>query len=367
MNRRTKIGLAVGALAAVTVGAAVVVTSNGDNESTAPPALTAAARGSAVATVTATGNILTGGDLGVDFPSGGRLTEVSVHPGDHVTKGQVLARVDDRVAKDGVSAAEVGLAAMTAKGGTQAELAAAQANLTAAHAVLDAASLIAPAEGTVTAVANKVGERVGSSVPTGGEAAVTGAPTGGATTPGAGPLAAPASFISLSPVADLRVRAGFSEVDAVNLAVDEPATVTFDALPGVKIAGKVASVSPSGIVVNNVVTFLATVLLPSPPPRARPGMTSQIQVQVGERHDVLLVPNSAIATQAGTSDVYVMQGDQLVARPVTLGFKGDDASEIIGGLTDGEKFATSGAPISSDPGDPNDAKDQKPTPKLGGP
>ena len=53
-----------------------------------------------------------------------------------------------------------------------------------------------------------------------------------------------------------------------------------------------------------------------------------------------MVPNEAVLTQAGTSRVYVVNGDHVEERIVTLGQQADTLIEIATGLKAGEKVAT---------------------------
>jgi multidrug resistance efflux pump len=77
------------------------------------------------------------------FEQTGRVAEVLVHEGDRVVAGQLLARLDDRVARAGVARAEAALAAAEARrdlalrGPRAEEVRAAQAEARAARAVLD--------------------------------------------------------------------------------------------------------------------------------------------------------------------------------------------------------------------------------------
>ncbi|MDQ1487308.1 MAG: HlyD family secretion protein [Actinomycetota bacterium] len=84
--------------------------------------------------------------LSVDFDAGGRVTAVLVKPGDHVGKGQVLARVDDTDAQASLTQAKAGLTSAQAQldklkaGGTPEETAQSNIALAQAQAAIDAAT-----------------------------------------------------------------------------------------------------------------------------------------------------------------------------------------------------------------------------------
>ncbi len=80
-----------------------------DDEAAAAPDTTAVSRGQVVRSVSASGNVVSPSDVGVDFAAGGELTVVYVREGERVRKGQVLARVDSADAQDQIDSAEASL------------------------------------------------------------------------------------------------------------------------------------------------------------------------------------------------------------------------------------------------------------------
>lgn len=114
-------------------------------ESTAAPDTTEVSRGQVVSTVSASGNVVAARDVGVDFPTGGRLTEVLVEEGERVEQGQLLARVDADDARDQVSSAEASLRqargqlAALDSGPSEEDLAAQDASVAQAAASVDTA------------------------------------------------------------------------------------------------------------------------------------------------------------------------------------------------------------------------------------
>ncbi|ETK30853.1 hypothetical protein MPTA5024_38190, partial [Microbispora sp. ATCC PTA-5024] len=99
------------ALAAVVVASVVAVTTAGGSPAVAPVSLAAAARGTVTSYVSAAGNTVDDGVRDLAFGAEGTVEKVYVKPGDKVEKGQVLARVDDTVAREDYDAAKAALAA----------------------------------------------------------------------------------------------------------------------------------------------------------------------------------------------------------------------------------------------------------------
>ena len=78
--------------------------------SSAPTRTATVQRGVVLTTVSAAGSVASAGDVAANFQTSGTLTVVRVKPGQHVVKGQVLARVDSLSARQAVAEAEANLA-----------------------------------------------------------------------------------------------------------------------------------------------------------------------------------------------------------------------------------------------------------------
>ena len=101
----------------------------------------------------------------------------------------------------------------------------------------------------------------------------------------------------------LEVVSGFAEADATKIAVGQPATITFPALPDIEVAGKVTAVSSTSTVVSNVVTYNETIALSTRPPTVKEGMTADVSVVDQTASNVLELPSSAITTTGTVSTV----------------------------------------------------------------
>jgi HlyD family secretion protein len=183
------------------------------------------------------------------------------------------------------------------------DIEAAQARVDAIKATLAMASLSAPFDATVTESLSEVGDLV---------------------TPGT------VSF-RLDNLSHLTVDVEVTEVDINRVLVGQEASVYFDAIQNVEYHGKVIKVARVGDVAQGVVNFTVTVELTDADDLVLPGMTAAINVVVDERKNVLLVPNRAIKVQDGKTIVYVLENNQPVVVPITLGASSDMDSEILTG------------------------------------
>ncbi|HEY2429684.1 MAG TPA: efflux RND transporter periplasmic adaptor subunit, partial [Acidimicrobiales bacterium] len=146
----------------------------------------------------------------------------------------------------------------------------------------------------------------------------------------------------------LQVVAGFSETDAAKIAVGQPATVTFNALPNQNLQGKVSQVSVNSQVVSNVVTYNVTVSITNAPSSLKPGMTANVAVTTSEQNNVVAIPTSAVTAAGNSTTLEVLQPNgKTVGRLVTIGLRGDTEDEITSGLNPGDKVVVSRAGASS--------------------
>jgi HlyD family secretion protein len=90
-------------------------------------------------------------------------------------------------------------------------------------------------------------------------------------------------IVTLGNLSSLRVETtDLSETDIARVKEGQPVKVTFDALPGQTISGKVARIAPMSTPGQSAVNYIVTVSLDEIDPALRWGMTAFVDVQVGE-------------------------------------------------------------------------------------
>jgi len=105
-----------------------------------------------------------------------------------------------------------------------------------------------------------------------------------------------------------------------------------------KAEGKVSYVGP--LVGEDTRTAKARVVIPNTDGKWRPGLFAQVELVRNNASPPLVVRNEAIQTFQHKSVVFVQYDDQYEARPVTLGRTNDKFSEILRGLSAGERYVT---------------------------
>jgi multidrug efflux pump subunit AcrA (membrane-fusion protein) len=214
--------------------------------------------------------------------------------------------------------------------------------------------LLAPQSGTLVALAGEVGESVsgagtskaaaasssstdGASSSGGGATAARGAATAtgsaGSSASGSSSSTSSSSFAVLSDLATMQLVVALSESEIVHVRVGAPATVTVEALEGVKLAAHVLSVATLSTSNGGVVSYDVTFQLDQLQSGLRPGMTASVEVIVKQAEGVN-VPSTAISAGAVTA----VRGAARVRQPVLTGLAGNSSTIVLSGLKAGERI-----------------------------
>lgn len=226
--------------------------------------------------------------------------------------------------------------------------------------------LYAPTDGTIVSLAGDVGETVsgagtskasstgassssGSGAATAGASAATrasagaGAASSGSGASGSGSTGSSSSpFAMLSDLNTMQLVVPLSESEIVHVRVGQPATVTIEALEGLKLAAEVVSVATLATSNSGVVSYDVTFQLNQTGSGVRPGMSASAEVVVKQEEGVN-VPTSAISGGAVT----VVRNGKHVPQPVVTGLAGNATTIVLSGLKAGEEIALPVASTSS--------------------
>jgi RND family efflux transporter MFP subunit len=130
------------------------------------------------------------------------------------------------------------------------------------------------------------------------------------------------------------------EIDIYRVKIGQNAIVNVDALPGVDLEGQVTFISPFGDQTTGVVEFPVTISLATNETELKGGLTATADIIINEHKDVLLVPNRAIKGSEGNYWVDIVIDDKKLTteqRPIVIGAENEQFTEIVSGLSQGEK------------------------------
>ena len=203
--------------------------------------------------------------------------------------------------KDGPAPLDVALA--------EAKVADAQARLSAAEKTLASLELTAPFDGVVLEVNAREGEM----------------------------LSAGAGVMLLNDPQSVEVEATVIEEDFPYVAVGQPASLFFDALPSETITGTVTRIVPRRAAGDRPL-YTLYISLDHVPDRLVAGMSADASIILAQRQGVLCLPRAVVKASAnGAAVVEVWTGAQKEKRTVQTGLRGDTQVEVLSGLKAGEQ------------------------------
>jgi membrane fusion protein (multidrug efflux system) len=271
---------------------------------------------------------------------GGEIRAVFVDEGAQVHTGQLLARLDgDRLRLElaqaeaqmrklerdynrNVELQKRGLVSALAFENLKYELDSARATWELARLQLSWTDIRSPIAGTVTTRTNVV--KVGNTV----------TPVGGVIE------SSDSALFVVEDLDSLVVRVNVPERELSRLSKGQSAELSLDALPGRKIAGRIALVSP--YVDASAGTIPVRIELQDPDHALRPGMFARVDIVYERKPDALQIPRAALLDSEGPARVYIVQDGQAAERAIDIGMSNGGWIEVVAGLTDDDQVVVIG-------------------------
>jgi RND family efflux transporter MFP subunit len=291
-------------------------------------AAAAAARGTAVEIVYATGGVEPVHWAKVASVIRDRIIEVCDCEGKSVAKGDVLARLDDGQVRAGLKELKAREEFLQREMSRVSELITRGAATTQAHE--RAAMDLQTVQGLISVQTEKISDYT------------IVAPMDGVVLRRDGEIGEIAEagqiLFRVGVPKPLQVVAEVNEEDIPRVAIGLVALFRTDAFPDQRLEGKVNEITPMGDVAAK--TFRVKMRLPDDTP-LKPGMSVEANIVSREKPNALLIPADALQGNA----VFVLDGSHVRKREVKIGIRGTRQVEVLSGLADGERVA---APAATD-------------------
>jgi len=309
--------------------------------------------------ITVVGNLI--GETTVDVVSrvGGRLDSVPVKLGDRVTKGQVVAKIEDKEIREQINQAiatlDVNKANVTQReNDVQVQQNALDRAKASYEKGLVAKQLLEDAEARYNAAGSQLNVAKAQLAQTQfriDELRITLSNTtvlspidgfvsrrnldGGAF---AGTTTVILTVVDLGTVRMVGnlVEKGFRKVLA-----GVPAIVTVDTFPGEEFTGLVSRVAP--VFDPATRTAQMEIEVPNPGYRLKPGMYARVRLAVERRPNALTVPRNAVVDVEGRRGVFLVENQVAKFVEIKAGLSDGDRIEVVEGLQDGQRVITTGA------------------------
>jgi HlyD family secretion protein len=202
----------------------------------------------------------------------------------------------------------------------KAQVSVAEAALEQAEENLRYATITSPMDGIVLSRDVEVGDAVSSILVLGSQATL---------------------IMMLGDTSQVYLKGKVDEADIGKVYVGQAAKISVESFKNRKFEGKVTKISPLGVEKDNVTTFEVRVSIQNSTGELRANMSANAEIVEREKHNVLLVPEAAIAYNEQSQpfvevpDPNAETGFRKV--PVKLGISNGVKSEILAGVKSGEK------------------------------
>ena len=310
-------------------------------------------------TVTVVGNLIGAATVDAVPRAQGRLDAVYVKLGDPVRRGQAIAKIEDRELVEQINQAEatynVSQATIRQR---QADLKLAQNNLDRSRSLYErdllprqtfddtdaryqaAVAQLELAQAQMAQSKARLDELKINLANTVITSPVDGFVGKRLLDPGAS-VGVNTSFISVVDIRTVRLVINVVERDLRRITQGTAAETEVDAYPGETFAGRVARVAP--ILDPATRTAQVEIEIPNPGYRLKPGMYARVRFTVERHLNALVVPTASIVDQQGKLGVWIPDGEKPVFTPVTIGIEQQDVTEIMQGVSDGQRVISTGA------------------------
>jgi RND family efflux transporter MFP subunit len=321
--------------------------------------MASASRAEVVDYIAVVGNLIGEATVDVVPRVAGRIDAVLVKLGDRVTKGQPVAKLEDRTIREQVNQVKANLqvnqATLVAR---QNDAKVAENNLERARtsfargllsqAALEdadsrynsAVSQVTVAEAQLVSTQARLDELNITLTDTTVLSPVTGYVGKRNLDPGAF-AGANTAILSVVDLSTVRMVANLVEKDFKRVERGAAAEVEVDAFPGEKFTGSVSRVAP----VFDPATRTATmeIEVPNPGARLKPGMYARVRLVTGRNVNALTVPRAAVVDVEGKRGVYLVEQDVAKFHEVQTGLVDTQRVEILSGLEEGARVVTTGS------------------------
>jgi HlyD family secretion protein len=390
MSKRGKVLIGLGG--AVLLVGLIVMSASAKRERGIEVRFEKVGRRDLVAAVTASGKIQPKSKVDVSPDITGRITQIVVHEGDLVVKGQFLLQIDPTIYQAGLQRAEANYAS------AQASLVQSIASRDQASRALDRTkqlkqqdpNLVSNEQMEQAQTAFNVAEAVANSAQHQVDQARAGmreardqlaktrivAPMTGRVTRLAveeGEMAIPGNFsrdvgllLTVSDLSVIQTKVNVDETDVVRIHLGDSVEVSIDAFPDTAFVGRVTKIANSALLAQTVspggsndraVDYEVEITLENPPSDVRPDLSATARIITDTRTKALSIPIIALTVRENTplttesrrdtaqvgkkkesEGVFIVANGKASFRAVKVGIAGDEYFEVLEGVTENEEI-----------------------------
>jgi HlyD family secretion protein len=170
-------------------------------------------------------------------------------------------------------------------------------------------------------------------------------------------------IVDIADMSSVYIEAGIDEIDIGKIQVGQLAIVVAEAYPKLEFNGEIVRIAPEAKIEQNVTLFDVIIEVGNTDGKLKSGMNTDIQISIVNREDVLLAPTFVLQqisaganVQPNERMVLLKQGNEFVPHKVRIGLSNFKQVEILSGLTEDVVL---GVPITSRLKEENDWRENR--------
>jgi HlyD family secretion protein len=143
--------------------------------------------------------------------------------------------------------------------------------------------------------------------------------------------------LNIADLGELIINAHINQADVTRLSVNQRVEIEVEAVPGLKLIGRLDRINPQATIKNGVKGFQTRIIVKNDTTSGvRPGMTANLTIPLQGADNVLALPLAAVFTDQGDRFAYVRNGNKFERMSIRIGVTDYDFAEVRSGLQGGE-------------------------------
>lgn len=134
------------------------------------------------------------------------------------------------------------------------------------------------------------------------------------------------------------------EIDITQIKLGQPATITQEGLPDLKLTGSVIEIAPQAVQNQGENVFPVKIRIDNSSGLLRSGMSVDTEIVTNDLKNVLTVPLLAVLEEEhnGKTEKYLFKviDGKAVKTKITAGFSSDSDLEVLGGIREGDTYVS---------------------------
>lgn len=275
------------------------------------------------------GTIAVNSEVTVLSETQGRILRMPFSVGDHVSKGSVLAQVDDELKRTQLAAAQVGYDKAKSDLNRYSQLV---GDLAVSDQQIEGARLALRSAEIQVAQAGRLLRDTRITAPVSGVITVRQSPQGSNVMPGT-------PIVTIVDVSQLKVKVNVSERDVFKMKVGDRVEITTDVHPGMTFMGRIESISPKS---DEAHTYPVEIGVTNSGSKLKAGMFGRVSFSTVGSINSLVIPRQALVGSIQKPQVYVVNNGQAFLRSIVV--SGDVGTNVLvaSGLLAGDQVVVDG-------------------------